>query len=569
MLISPSRYRLSITEWKPVTGALPPMNQADWEECFTKYKDSPEYRILNPNMNLEEFKFIYYMEWGHRLWGRFIGISFVLPAAYFIARGRVTKRMACSLVGIAGMIGFQGFIGWWMVKSGLHDDLFVTPGNAVPRVSQYRLTTHLAAAFTVYLAMLYSGLSVLKENKLLRKNAATISVSEISLLKDPRLIPIRRTVIGILVLTFITAMTGGLVAGLDAGLIYNEFPYMGTGLKPPNAELMDGFYARDKENFTDLWWRNLLENPSMVQFQHRCLAVTTFTAILAFWAFARYGRGGKIWKTVLTKKMRAGIDGSMHLVSAQAALGISTLIYMVPISLAAAHQAGSLALLTGLMVLSSRLSIPPYLAEAVSRRMQLEMSGITNGGKGGVEERTGTGSSPPARPNVSFRSIARGSGEALNPAVITRNMPPIPATSTASSESEKTTPVFKIRRFGLKPPPTFRASRLITSQPSDSSFTTTSSKPQPSDASSTSSLSKPEREDLVKYRPLIASEVPKVRLLLSKKAASARSAREKEEWAAKGKEPMEPGQWPKSVSVRSPETVKPFKRPPGPAREYF
>ncbi|KAI5807367.1 cytochrome oxidase assembly protein-domain-containing protein [Peziza echinospora] len=376
---------LSITEWKPVTGALPPMSAADWEENFAKYKDSPEYSILNPNMTLDEFKFIYYMEWAHRVWGRVIGLSFVIPAAYFIARRRVTPRMALKLVGISGMIGFQGFIGWWMVKSGLKDDLFITPGNEVPRVSQYRLTAHLCAAFTVYLAMLYNGLSILRENRLI--NNPALALNEIGIVNNPRLKIFRRSVAGLAVLAFVTAMSGGLVAGLDAGLIYNEFPQMGEGYKPPNSELFSAFYARDKEGLTDLIWRNMLENPSMVQFQHRCLAMTTFTSIVAFWLYARFG-GGKMWKNLLTSKMRAGTSGVLHLVLLQVTLGISTLIYMVPTPIAAAHQAGSLALLTGIIVLGSRIHVPARLQQAVARKMDILAFTPTASGTSGVVRRT-------------------------------------------------------------------------------------------------------------------------------------------------------------------------------------
>ncbi|KAF8459412.1 cytochrome oxidase assembly protein-domain-containing protein [Terfezia claveryi] len=349
---------LSITEWKPVTGSIPPLNKADWEEVFEKYKDSPEYRVLNPNMTLDEFKFIYYMEWTHRLWGRVIGLTFAIPAAYFIARGRVTPGTAAKLVGISGFIGFQGFIGWWMVKSGLKDDLFTTPGNTVPRVSQYRLTAHLCAAFTVYLAMLYNGLKILRNNKFIAN--PILAQTEFKILCDPRLRPLRGVVLGLALLTFTTAMSGGLVAGLDAGLIYNDFPKMGTGYKPPNSELLNQFYARDKENHKDLWWRNMLENPSTVQFQHRCLAMTTFSSIVGFWLWARFGRvnGAKVWG-LLNGKMRMGVNGVLHLVMIQVALGISTLIYMVPTPLAVAHQAGSLALLTGIMVLGVRVSPTP------------------------------------------------------------------------------------------------------------------------------------------------------------------------------------------------------------------
>lgn len=320
------------------------MSSADWESEFEKYRASPEFKLLNPHMTLDEFKKIYFMEWTHRLWGRVIGMSFVLPAVYFVARRRVSPRMALNLFGISALIGFQGFIGWWMVKSGLKDDLFA-PGSH-PRVSQYRLTAHLATAFVCYSWMLLSGLSILRAHRMLADPKAALSA--IQAIKNPALAGFRRSVFAVAALVFTTAMSGGLVAGLDAGLIYNEFPKMGVGLTPPKSELMNKFYSR-LEDGSDLWWRNMLENPSTVQLDHRILAVSTFCSILALFAFSRTGRVA----AVLPRNAKKGTLGLVHLVSLQVALGISTLIYMVPIPLAAAHQAGSLAVLTGALALST------------------------------------------------------------------------------------------------------------------------------------------------------------------------------------------------------------------------
>ncbi|KAH8903165.1 COX15-CtaA-domain-containing protein [Coniochaeta sp. PMI_546] len=351
---------LSITEWKPVTGSLPPMSLEDWQSEFDKYRASPEFKLLNPHMDLAEFKKIYYMEWTHRLWGRFIGLSFVIPTIYFIARRRVTKRMAFGLVGISGLIGFQGVIGWWMVKSGLHDDLFA-PGSH-PRVSQYRLTTHLAAAFVCYSAMLLAGLSVLRTNRLLKDPAAASAA--LKALQSPALVPLRRYVTALTALVFVTVLSGGLVAGLDAGLIYNEFPKMGLGLTPPASELWSDFYSR-REDKSDLWWRNMLENPSLVQLDHRILATTTFFAVLALFAYSRTGRVA----AAMPRDVRKGVMGMVHLVSLQVVLGISTLIYMVPTHLAATHQAGALALLSGALVLGSRMRVSPRTIKLVQRRL--------------------------------------------------------------------------------------------------------------------------------------------------------------------------------------------------------
>lgn len=352
---------LSITEWRPVTGSLPPLSQADWESEFDKYHASPEFKLLNPHMTLDEFKKIYLMEWTHRLWGRVIGLSFVLPSLYFIARRRVTSRMAANLMGISALIGFQGFIGWWMVQSGLKDDLFA-PGSH-PRVSQYRLTAHLATAFICYSWMLLSGLAVLRTHRSLADLAATLSAMQA--LRTPVLASFRRCAACVAALVFLTAMSGGLVAGLDAGLIYNEFPNMGRGLTPPKSELWDGFYSR-KEDGSDLWWRNMLENPSTVQMDHRILAVSTFCSILALFAYSRTGR----LAAALPANAKKSATGLVHLVSLQVALGISTLVYMVPVPLAAAHQAGSLAVLTGALVLCHRLHLSKPTVRTIERRLK-------------------------------------------------------------------------------------------------------------------------------------------------------------------------------------------------------
>lgn len=335
------------------------MSQEDWESEFNKYRASPEFKLLNPRMTLEEFKQIYWMEWGHRLWGRFIGITFLLPTVYFIARRKVTKSMALKLTGICGMIGFQGVIGWWMVASGLKDDLFA-PGSH-PRVSQYRLTAHLGAAFVVYCSMLLTGFSILRERRWLADPAAAEKI--IAGLQHPNLRPFRRYVTALTALVFVTAMSGALVAGLDAGLIYNEFPWMGLGLTPPKKELFDPFYSHVPDH-SDLWWRNMLENPSLVQLDHRCLAMTTFTAILTLAAYTRFPK----LRTVLPAHVKKGMTGVTHMAWVQVALGISTLIYMVPTHLAATHQAGALALLTTTVLLWSRLRVPGKLARMVRAR---------------------------------------------------------------------------------------------------------------------------------------------------------------------------------------------------------
>lgn len=336
---------LSITEWRPVAGSFPPLNQEDWESEFALYRLSPEFKMLNSRMNLEEFKQIYWMEWGHRLWGRVVGITFLLPTAYFIARRKVSPQMATRLVGICGLIGFQGVIGWWMVKSGLKDDLFDTGSH--PRVSQYRLAAHLGTAFVAYLAMLSNGLYILRENKMLKNPAEAAKL--LDTLQSPALKPFRRLVTALAALTYLTAMSGALVAGLDAGLIYNDFPWMGQGLLPPKQEMLDPFYSHRPDQ-TDLVWRNMLENPVLCQVDHKALATTTFTSVVALWIYSRT-------RATLPKAAKTSMLGVVHLATLQVALGITTLWYLVPTALGSAHQAGALALLSGVFLLRSRVHV--------------------------------------------------------------------------------------------------------------------------------------------------------------------------------------------------------------------
>ena len=312
-------------------------------------------------MTLSEFKSIYYMEWTHRLWGRLVGISFLLPAAYFIARRKVSMPMAGRIFGIAGLIGCQGVLGWWMVKSGLKDDLFA-PGSH-PRVSQYRLTAHLGTAFICYVAMLWNGLSILRAHNFLADPIAAERV--LTRLRSPELKVFRRSVAALAILVFCTAMSGGLVAGLDAGLIYNEFPMMGLGLTPPKSELFSDFYSHTADR-SDIWWRNMLENPSLVQLDHRIMATTTFTAVIALWAYT------KLSPTVsrtLPRAAKRGVHGVVGFVFLQVALGISTLIYLVPLPLASAHQAGSVALLSWVLILGSRTWVPGRASGLVLRKL--------------------------------------------------------------------------------------------------------------------------------------------------------------------------------------------------------
>ncbi|KAI9670444.1 MAG: Cytochrome c oxidase assembly protein cox15 [Trizodia sp. TS-e1964] len=350
---------LSITEWRPLTGTLPPLSANDWSSEFEKYRASPEAQILNPHISLEDFKKIYYMEWGHRLWGRVVGMTFVLPALYFVARRRVSGPMALRLGAIGSLIGVQGVLGWWMVKSGLKDDLFA-PGSH-PRVSQYRLAAHLGTAIICYSAMVWNGLSILRENRILAMspNAAN---NYIRTLSTPRLRAFRLAVVCLGGLVFTTALSGAFVAGLDAGLIYNDFPFMGGdwNLAPPKAELFSSFYSRRADG-SDTIWRCMLENPALVQLEHRILAGTSASAVLALWVYSRYLPVGKV--------VRMTVNAAGGVVLMQASLGIATLLYLVPTPLAAAHQAGSLVLLSTILLLASRSLAPARLARLVKLRL--------------------------------------------------------------------------------------------------------------------------------------------------------------------------------------------------------
>ncbi|KAI7869386.1 COX15/CtaA family [Spinellus fusiger] len=319
---------LSITEWNVISGMKPPRSEAEWNEEFEKYKQFPEYKI---HMTLNEFKTIFYWEWSHRMIGRFIGASFILPGIYFAARGFMSKAVAKRTFGITCLIGFQGFMGWYMVKSGLSKALLEEPG-AVPRVSQYRLTAHLATAVAIYGATLFTAADILRSHKLA---TGVYSEKAATILNNPVLKRFRIATHAVAGLVLVTVLSGGLVAGLDAGLIYNEFPNMGDGMIPPMNELWSDDYVKPQDNGK---WRNLLENPTTVQFDHRQMAKMTFFASSALWIYSR--------RLPLPKNTRLAVNTLMGAVLLQLGLGISTLIYIVPIELAAAHQAGAMALIT-------------------------------------------------------------------------------------------------------------------------------------------------------------------------------------------------------------------------------
>lgn len=221
---------LSITEWKPITGTIPPLSQEEWVVEFEKYKATPEFKLyvlpaisdgfepqlkggvhrLNHSMNLEEFKNIFYMEWGHRVLGRIIGVAFVLPLAYFAARKKLTASLPRHLTAMALLLGFQGALGWYMVKSGLEDSLMDSP-NAVPRVSQYRLAAHLGTAFLLYAGMFGTGLSVLYDWRFANKgtwSGMAEGATYEKVLANPLVKTFARRSKALTVLVFVTALSG-------------------------------------------------------------------------------------------------------------------------------------------------------------------------------------------------------------------------------------------------------------------------------------------------------------------------------------------------------------------------
>ncbi|BGP48337.1 Cytochrome c oxidase assembly protein cox15 [Rhodotorula kratochvilovae] len=346
---------LSITEWNVIKGVKLPITQAEWDEEFEKYKLTPEWKINNQHITVDDFKRIYLWEWSHRILGRIIGVAFVAPIPYFLLKNKLGKGMAVALFGIATLIGGQGALGWYMVKSGLDED-HVKDMGGVPRVSQYRLAAHLGMAFLVYAACLRLGLGVGRDWKLARKAqglAGSKTVQETLALLQGKVAGRARVLTTVVTaLVFTTALSGAFVAGLDAGLIYNEWPTMGGGLHPPASELNKDFYCR-KADKSDRW-RNIFENPTTVQFDHRMLAYTTFLSVVSLFAYARRPH----IRSQLPPTTFRLIKASLHMSVLQVALGISTLLYLVPTHLAATHQAGSLVLLSLVLAAGASLRRP-------------------------------------------------------------------------------------------------------------------------------------------------------------------------------------------------------------------
>ena len=296
---------LSMVDWRPLMGIVPPMSAAEWEAAFTAYKAYPEYKALNYGMNLGDFKAIFLMEYAHRVWGRLIGIVFVLPYLWFMIRGSVRGDLAYKLGGLLALGAAQGVMGWVMVKSGLVDD---------PSVSPYRLAAHLVLAVVLAAIMLWM---------VLNRVSAPVPVSGTA----------RRRVTGALHLALslaaLTLLSGAFVAGLDAGMTFNTFPLMDGRLVP------EGLLALEPV------WRNPFENVTTVQFDHRVLGILTMLAVLWLWLRSR--------GAALGPRTRLAVDLAALMALIQPSLGIATLLLVVPVSLGAAHQTGALVLL-GLLV---------------------------------------------------------------------------------------------------------------------------------------------------------------------------------------------------------------------------
>ena len=289
---------LSMVEWQPIMGAIPPLEHAAWQRAFEKYQQFPEFRLVNPGMTLTGFQFIFWMEYAHRLLGRIIGIMFALPFLFFLWQGKLPRATAIKLAWLFALGGAQGLLGWYMVKSGLGD---------AAHVSSYRLAAHLFIAVLIYAYLIRLLAQLCARNQ-----------------------PPRARKFGMLVVAVILLMiiSGGFMAGSQAGFIYNTFPTMGGYWLPPQAGAMTPM------------WKNWFENPVTIQFTHRTLALLVLLITTSYAA------------SLLREKNRIGI-ALLVAVFAQAVLGIATLLAGVPLVLGLAHQAGALILL-GLAVVSLR-----------------------------------------------------------------------------------------------------------------------------------------------------------------------------------------------------------------------
>jgi cytochrome c oxidase assembly protein subunit 15 len=311
---------LSITEWRPVMGVVPPLSYAQWQAEFQHYQEIPQYRELNHGMSLDAFKSIYWWEWTHRLLGRLIGVAFLLPFLWFLWRGWIGPGLRGRLWLIFGLGALQGAVGWWMVASGLADRI---------EVSQYRLATHLVLACVIYVAMLWTAVQL---------GNGRAAIAERGRAGQGVLARLRVSAVALLVLVLGQIYLGALVAGLRAGYIYNTWPLIDGGFVPHAARLFSASPL----------WRNFFENALTVQFDHRMLAYTIWicTLLHAIDAAQTVGKGG-------------AFTGAITLATAvtlQAALGIWTLLEVAPLPLSLAHQAMAMLVLTAATLHAARLA---------------------------------------------------------------------------------------------------------------------------------------------------------------------------------------------------------------------
>lgn len=303
---------LSIVEWDPIMGTIPPLSDSEWVSTFEKYKQFPEYQKKNIGMSLEGFKTIFWFEYSHRLLGRLIGAAFLIPFLVFLFLRRIDRPLVPKFIAMFILGGLQGVLGWYMVMSGLVHD---------PHVSQYRLTAHLSAAVIIYAYMFWTALDLWFAREGYGGGGGVH--------------PGRRFALFVTAFIFLTLISGGFVAGLKAGYSYNTFPKMGDTWVAPGIMVLEPA------------WRNLFENAATVQFDHRILAITTLILVLALWA----GSVGK----AQAPRARIALHLLLLAVLAQVTLGITTLLLRVPTALAATHQAGAVVLLTAALFLTHAL----------------------------------------------------------------------------------------------------------------------------------------------------------------------------------------------------------------------
>ena len=284
---------LSMVEWRPLIGAWPPTDAAEWQRVFDLYRQTSEYTLANAGMSLAEFKTIFWWEFIHRLWGRLIGIVFALPFLFFLVTRRIPRGYTPHLVALFLLGGLQGVIGWWMVKSGFVDRT---------DVSQYRLTVHLGMAFAILGYLLWVALRLVAP-------------------RDPTLQAPRRLTWTPFGIVSLTVLAGGLVAGLNAGLTYNSWP------------LMDGDFVPAGALELSPWWLNGFENVAAVQFDHRMLAYASVFMVGWLWHAVR--------RAPVTPRARIAVNAMAAMVVAQVLLGIATLLLVVPLPLAVLHQLGA------------------------------------------------------------------------------------------------------------------------------------------------------------------------------------------------------------------------------------